>query len=398
MQKISYNGDVQWDVNGIQVAEDNHPQNIEYYSIQTATDEQVAIFYTWYSFPFSDNYIHKGMLFDGDGNSIWQNQPIDFATHSGYKAGLTSTKMVTYANQQYWITLWADSREHGFDNAPLFLQRINLDGTLGGSSCSKPINMKVSEIGITSAKISWESYQSNLSWNIRYRDVLDTTWTIINTLQENYYLLEQLTPNTSYLWSVQANCENDTNSEWANGESFLTANICFSPINLEASEIGITSAKLSWESDPSNLSWNVRYRDALDTTWTTIDVLKENYYLLEQLIPNTSYLWSVQANCENDANSEWANGKSFSTMPMANNEFNSNKMVVSASGKIINIINPDKTFIEHVQVYSTSGVLLSDYIIKSTDNVFIMTALNQSVVIVKVYGKNITTSFKVWIQ
>jgi hypothetical protein len=172
---------------------------------------------------------------------------------------------------------------------------------------------------------------------------------------------------------------------------------CETPVSLNVTEITHTSATLSWEEgNEANLTWELRYSEAAQVSWIYVDVLEDKTYFLEGLTQNTAYLWSVRAHCIGDLTSEWATQNNFSTQEWSVNEFNKKLMTVFASGKILNIINPENRYIENVQLFDINGRLLFDFTIKSTDNVLLPTNLNSAMVLfVKIIGKNEVENHKI---
>ncbi len=89
--------------------------------------------------------------------------------------------------------------------------------------CVTPTGLSVEDITATSATLTWTADESNLSWNIRYRESSASEWTEKAQLTERQYKLEDLKANTVYLWRVQAQCEADRQSKWATQNKFTTS-------------------------------------------------------------------------------------------------------------------------------------------------------------------------------
>ena len=100
-------------------------------------------------------------------------------------------------------------------------------------------------------------------------------WSEEITTTDNSLLIEDLLPETEYLWQVQANCgDEDGLSQWANN-SFITSNACPTPTNVTAPLDNLTaaSAELSWTGSTEVESYTVKYR----TTETTEGGIIENF-------------------------------------------------------------------------------------------------------------------------
>ena len=266
--------------------------------------------------------------------------------------------------------------------------------------CAYPLNLTISELTTVSVKFTWnEGNDQNLKYDLHYRETSTTTWNNVFDLEEKTYFLFDLKPNTAYIWSVRAKCSEDRTSSWATQNNFTTYDIppCSAPINLSVSEITETSAELSWAAgNDENLSWELRYRVASNSTWNDVANLVEKTYLLENLTPNTAYLWTVRANCSYDRTSEWGTQNDFTTKDQGGISNNQKlPLTVYASGKMINIINPDNKYIENVQLFDINGKLIGDYSVKGVGNVLIPAIVVESVAIVKVIGKNEVESHKI---
>jgi hypothetical protein len=144
LQKLSADGELLFDSNGQQVAEADHPESIGYYSLQNGKAGQVAVFYAYSYYPYQD-VVNIAALYDNEGNYLWSNLPPNNALQTGIlvaayrpqklalegnKDSFISSRLV---NEKFWVTLWTDYRFSSSisEGGTLFLQRVNIDGTLG---------------------------------------------------------------------------------------------------------------------------------------------------------------------------------------------------------------------------------------------------------------------------
>jgi hypothetical protein len=123
IQKLSNTGELLWGEEGKLVVEhaDNH-------SVQLAGEGKLAVFYMVSQSPHGQviNYV---ALFDSEGEYVWENETLAFSTNNSYKSGLESSPLI---KNEYWLASWTDSRDGGtIDNQGVFVQRININGTLG---------------------------------------------------------------------------------------------------------------------------------------------------------------------------------------------------------------------------------------------------------------------------
>jgi len=251
-------------------------------------------------------------------------------------------------------------------------------------------------------KVTLLNSQGEFVWNeeiIEFSNPVSFKGNLVSTplIFNNYWLT---------LWGDERETEGDPNGnkkvymQRINKDGTLGASDiqpCESPVNLNATEITTTSAKLSWEEgNEANLNWELRYSEAAHISWIYVDALEEKTYFLDGLIPNTVYLWTVRAHCTGDQISDWAMQNEFTTEPWSVNDIDKRMMTVYASGKMINIINPENRYIEKVQLFDITGKLLFDYVVKSTDNVLVSTTLSsEMIVFVKIIGRNEFENHKV---
>lgn len=88
--------------------------------------------------------------------------------------------------------------------------------------CVTPTNLIAEDITADGATLKWTADESNLSWNIRYRESSVAEWTEKSNIAETQYKLSDLKANTVYIWRVQAQCEADRQSNWASQKKFTT--------------------------------------------------------------------------------------------------------------------------------------------------------------------------------
>ena len=88
-------------------------------------------------------------------------------------------------------------------------------------TCLKPTNITVSNIGATSAVVSWTPAGTETAWNLEYKVSTDSTWTVIPVTTTSY-TLNNLTASTNYDVRVQADCGEGDVSDYT-ATSFSTS-------------------------------------------------------------------------------------------------------------------------------------------------------------------------------
>lgn len=97
--------------------------------------------------------------------------------------------------------------------------------------CELPTNMQTIFVDTTSATLYWY-HAGAVSYDIQYKAVTDNTFTTTNTTQTTYNLTG-LTPGTTYIWMVRANCVANNPSDWTNGCMFRTLDVFINPDGIE---------------------------------------------------------------------------------------------------------------------------------------------------------------------
>ena len=79
---------------------------------------------------------------------------------------------------------------------------------VGEITCTQPTNLTVTNIGQTSADVSWTAGSDETAWTLEYKETSATTWTTV-PVSTTSYQLTGLTGLTQYQVRVQANCAAD---------------------------------------------------------------------------------------------------------------------------------------------------------------------------------------------
>lgn len=124
MQKLSLSGELLWGAEGKALVDIQNKKSYAYPAIQNAGGSNIAAFYMESSgYGHVQSYAQK---FDKDGNAQWNNL-LSFTTTDSEKADLKASGL---RDNSYWITEWQDLRDASKVDG-VYMQRINVDGTLG---------------------------------------------------------------------------------------------------------------------------------------------------------------------------------------------------------------------------------------------------------------------------
>ena len=243
---------------------------------------------------------------------------------------------------------------------------VTLAGTPGpGTTCDAPTNVAASNIDQTSATITWTAGGDETSWNLQYKATDDANWSNnIQVLNNPTCAISGLTANTAYQVRVQAVCDANSVSTWANA-SFTTLNedvpTCPAPTNVAANDITTNSAVITWNQEPNTASsWTVLYKQTVASSWETATANTMSH-TLSGLIPDTQYDVQVMANCDNDMQSAASETIHFTTQADGVNNY-----VLDAAFSVYPnptngqfTISNDQNIIREVSLFDVYGKLIS---------------------------------------
>jgi hypothetical protein len=123
---------------------------------------------------------------------------------------------------------------------------------------------------------------------------------------DNSLLIEELLPETEYLWHVQANCGDEGGlSQWSSIDNFTTLSTCPMPIGLSASNETNHGATLNWTGFSD--SYQVMVGELVGgssevVSWTTYTATEVPFVLddAQHIQPETSYLVQVKGFCDDE--------------------------------------------------------------------------------------------------
>lgn len=88
-------------------------------------------------------------------------------------------------------------------------------------TASMPQNLKVDEVGETSAKVSWDAV-TGANYDLRYRETSASNWTVVYDLPSAQYQIENLDTNTEYEVQVRSKCSENETSDQTDSVTFTT--------------------------------------------------------------------------------------------------------------------------------------------------------------------------------
>jgi len=208
------------------------------------------------------------------------------------------------ANTAYDIYVRANC---GDTNVSTWLSAQFTTSTANVPPCLSIQNLISTSSSPTSISLSWESQGSETVWNIEYGEEgfsQGSGTTVFATGTPNI-TVENLTPNTTYDFYVQAYCADGQISpsvfgQFTSDSQGNEGSPCASITNLTTTNTTSTSITISWESVGEETAWHVEYGVAgfIPGSGIFISVSATSITLIG-LLPNTTYDIYVRANCGN---------------------------------------------------------------------------------------------------
>lgn len=212
------------------------------------------------------------------------------------------------------------SNGFGPQPAALIIGKINAGACLVNCStttCSPPTNLLANQVTSTSASLSWTAASGSTGHSLQWRPTTSTTWTTVDNLTGTTYSLTGLTAGTSYQFQVRTLCGTSGSSSYAAPVGFTTAAAaCGIPTGSSAGSITATSAVLAWTAVTGATGYNLQWRPASASTWTTISSITGTSFTLTGLFPATGYQFQVRSVCAS-GNSSYASPVSFTTSALS---------------------------------------------------------------------------------
>ena len=260
--------------------------------------------------------------------------------------------------------------------------------------CDPPTNVAASNIAQTTATITWTAGGDETAWNLQYKAAADANWSAnIAISNAPSYALTDLTANTAYQVRVQAVCDADHTSDWAEG-TFTTLEedvpTCPAPTNVEANNITKNSAVITWNQEPNTASsWTVQYKQSTASAWETATANTMSY-TLSGLNANTQYDVQVMANCDNDMQSDVSETIHFTTLIDGVNDY-----VLDAAFSVYPnptngqfTIDNEQFIMNNVAVYDIYGKLLMNVVVNDYVVMIDATTFSAGVYFARIFTDN----------
>lgn len=260
---------------------------------------------------------------------------LDDGQLSGSDSWNTLTKNVTLSEGLYYaVFYWCNDYGGGYPPAAAI---DNLSVSVV-STCIYDGYVSVSDVGKTSAVVSWSDSDDISQW-----ELLVTTASNPDEATETPILVDgtsitvdNLASGTDYNVYVRAYCSESNKGIWISG-SFSTLPSCLSVEDVSVDAYGQTWVTVSWTNvDEAATQWEVlvSQSDNPSNATETPILVNTTSATINELEPNTEYYAYVRAKCSESDYSEW-NYIWFKTYPPCVPPYDFNVLVSKTSAKVM---------------------------------------------------------------
>jgi hypothetical protein len=175
---------------------------------------------------------------------------------------------------------------------------------------------------VSSAVLTWSPKGEGVQYDLRYRRVGNSDWTMVENLSTNNASLTGLSGGIQYEWQVKTHCSDGQYSDYSSVSRFTTPPC--SPANvMTTSSITDISATLDMYvyGANKNTRTEVRWRVVGDPNWTTASTVTStnsinySYLILDGLTGSTQYEWQSRMICSPTETSDYSVSVTFQTNP-----------------------------------------------------------------------------------
>ena len=235
----------------------------------------------------------------GELGFTFGNGTLDYSTTNSYNlTGLTSGTVYTvYVSADCGVDGFSDTVAVNFntalcDTTDQCVYVLNLTDSYGDGW--NGASVAVLQNGITVAEATIPTIGNNNTVNVPLCDGQSTTlvWNTGGYDYECSFVL--LDP-----WGTEVYASSGTPSgTLATFNAYCTEITCLRPSEITVSNIGLSSADVSWIPVGTETDWNVEYKMSSDSVWTVVSI-NNTSYSLTNLAALTNYDVRVQADCGN---------------------------------------------------------------------------------------------------
>ena len=217
LRKLSPNGALIWSQpnpfngNKVEVGTDNNPVVGGY----PAVNYGVVIA----KYNSAGNFLWQNLDADGPGLALLALAPMRLdASNAAYIAGSTMSSMGLCKVNSDGTSAWAATTSSGYPVWFAFGTDNNVYVTGGTTArfvqvppvitCNAPINLSVTNITGSSAKMKWTGIPNIIRYTLYYKKSTDSTWTKVNPAKsKTSWIVNNLVCNATYKWKIRTVCD-----------------------------------------------------------------------------------------------------------------------------------------------------------------------------------------------
>ncbi|MCQ2284982.1 MAG: fibronectin type III domain-containing protein, partial [Bacteroidales bacterium] len=188
-------------------------------------------------------------------------------------------------------------------------------------TCASPSDLAVSAVTGQTATITFQAPANSNQWQYVYGMMtFDPDEYIPTDVQNTTFTLSNLLPETMYYVYVRTACSSTEHSHWTGPLTFVTDTAAYVPTcdvpgYVMASNVTHNSALITWTPVGMEESWNIQYKEASASSWSSSMYTTSPGYTLTNLTESTTYQVRVQAVCDESLTSDWTDITAFTTTP-----------------------------------------------------------------------------------
>lgn len=180
-------------------------------------------------------------------------------------------------------------------------------------SCQPPVNVWVSDISLTTAKVNWSLVSGAVSYEINFRAIGTQNWSSMGAGNVNNATIYGLTANTNYEVRVKANCGAGGWSGFGSPSVQFSSLTCLAPATVSVGTITNTTAVVNWSASAYAVSYQLRYRAVGTQNWSVQGAGNVTTATIYGLSAGKDYEVEVRANCAAGGWSDYGDSAEFTT-------------------------------------------------------------------------------------
>ena len=277
-------------------------------------DSTRIVFYLKARQGYSDSNYHYHLLdtrlqlFAATDDSLTLLYDDSIAYHDNWELVSLHTAPLPYG-ARLLFRLWRTAGSTGA--VTMDLDELKVQSLTPAPHCDGVADLAASDIGYTSATVSWTPQGNESRWELYLRGDGTNLTTVVDSTRVTF---TDLAHTTTFACLVRPLCNDSLTGPWSDTLHFTTS-ACEPIEDILVSGITATTATITWRHAEGQHRWLLNYgpADFLQGEGTTVEVEDTASYTLEGLSPQTGYDIYLRALCDEGHQSVWSIRVSFNT-------------------------------------------------------------------------------------